>query len=186
MKKILGLFFIALFISCSSTNFVKVKNAYKEYKQTQIEFIVLKAKHKWLNYEIFSIIKDECSKYYTLTPSFVCAVIQNESADACNNDLNKMLNVMSYAGAVGIMQIMPKYHLQTHESWLVLFNAKTNIKKGCAFLNWCMSYSRNNLVETLRCYNSGPYSHYYNVPYINRIIKAHLETTEMLKNVELS
>jgi len=76
-------------------------------------------------------------KYDNLDVDLICATISHESAFTWRND------VVSRAGALGLMQIMPNtgYFLSQHEgiSWTnareVLFNPIYNIRMGCRYLS---------------------------------------------------
>lgn len=111
-----------------------------------------------LKEELFDIIFEE-SRYASFDYKLALAIADAES------DFNP--KVVSYAGAVGVMQVMPfNYNGPTKD----LFDPRTNVRAGIAEMKGHLKTARGNIVEALKNYNSGPHSKHYNVPYIKQIV----------------
>lgn len=106
-----------------------------------------------VNYK--QVVKSEAIKY-NLDENLIFSVIKTESGFK--------ENVVSKAGAVGLMQILP-----TTAEWVCkklgvdytyenLFNGEKNIKIGCYYLNYLMNFFDFNLENTICAYNSGQYT----------------------------
>lgn len=102
---------------------------------------------------VFEQIIAESKKYDDLTPGLVISVIEAES--------NFDERAVSSAGAVGIMQIMPKTG-----KWLAsmmgkkyeqeyLYDPLYNIELGCFYLSWLLERYDGNLHSALTAYNRG-------------------------------
>ncbi len=81
-----------------------------------------------------------------LNPFIVLALIQNES------EFKK--TAKSFAGAVGMMQVMPRWHkdkLKGRDP----FNISTNIEVGVTIFRDCLISSKNNTNKALKCYSGG-------------------------------
>ena len=95
------------------------------------------------------------SKYYSLDPYLVAALIREESY------YNPKAG--SSVGAMGLMQLMPatasyiasKKGIQYTGS-ASLFNPETNIELGCAYLNYAKQKLHNNDLLAVASYNGGP------------------------------
>ncbi len=99
--------------------------------------------------------KQEIIKYSTqfnLQPTFVASVINAESSFNCN--------AVSKKGAIGLMQILPSTAsyianlLNEPFENVDLFNADTNIKYGCFYLNYLENKFKTEK-EVLCAYNAG-------------------------------
>jgi len=106
-----------------------------------------------VNYPIkYQELISEYSQKYNLDPKFVASVINTESG------FNK--NAVSSSGAVGLMQIMPNTAeyiadlLNEDFSEDKLFEAETNIKYGCYYLNYLNNKFSDEKV-VLCAYNAG-------------------------------
>lgn len=150
MKKIILflIYFLFLIVDLNATNYKADKINQKLFK-----------KYPWLNQEINNIIVYEARKN-NIDPKLVYSIIKYESALFCNNKLNKMLCVKSHANAIGLMQLMPKYHSRNNPE--LLKNPKINIRKGIAFFKEMIKLSKqrkysNIIGHALRMYNQGPY-----------------------------
>lgn len=84
----------------------------------------------------------------------------------------------SFAGARGLMQVMPFNVDKPHNLW----KTKYNIRSGIRLLKDYFAMSNYNIVETLQYYNYGPNSSVGNSRYIAKIIKkiAHFEPQRTL------
>lgn len=115
--------------------------------------------NNYVQYRIYQLNhKDtikEMSEKYDLDPYMVCAVIYTESK--FDDD------VVSNAGAVGLMQIMPntgewiakkaKFSDYTDDS---LKDPAMNIKLGCWYLNYLETKFNGSVQLMLASYNAGP------------------------------
>jgi len=159
-------YYIRFFISCLILiTFLSKKG--NDYNVVYQEFKDWKNYYIWLNIEVYSTI-EYFSYKYRINKSLVLAVIQQESGSYCDNKLEKMIKVRSYAGAIGIMQIMP-FHV---EDFKQLYDYRTNIEKGIWYLSKCLKKSKYNIVEACRMYNAGLNSKrwkYRNWAYTKRI-----------------
>lgn len=102
--------------------------------------------------------QDLISKYaegYQLDPYFVSAVIWKES--------RFQEDVVSSAGAIGLMQVMPetgrwiseKIGLENYSDAL-LTDPECNIQLGCWYLNYLTDVFQGDLTKILAGYNAGP------------------------------
>ncbi len=106
-------------------------------------------------YDIASEIYDMSTKYTNLNIDLLCAVITHESG------LTWDPRVVSKAGAMGLMQIMPVTGLLLSEyeriAWTdpeeVIFDPINNIRMGCRYLS--MLIQRYGLEGGLAAYNGG-------------------------------
>jgi len=145
----------------------------------------LKKYFPWLRYETYKTVVAECEKN-NIDPKFMLSVIQFESGEYCKNDYNRMIKVVSRAGAIGICQIMP-FHASDPQT---LYNPKENIKKGAWYLGTCFEYSGGNIREAIRMYNQGVHGKkwkYRNWTYVNRIDKLYRQilTDEVMNMVNI-
>jgi soluble lytic murein transglycosylase-like protein len=85
------------------------------------------------------------AKQYDVNPNVIAIVMQIESCGAPN--------VMSSAGALGLMQVMP-FHFENGENML---NPDTNMRNGMDVFYECLTqFADWNLGVALACYNGGP------------------------------
>ncbi len=99
-------------------------------------------------------IKNQASKY-NLSPELVLAVVRTES--------NFKKDVVSSAGAVGLMQIMPKTFnwLQKKKSGTIeltedsLYTPDINIEYGCYYLRLLLQHYKNDEILAICAYNAG-------------------------------
>ena len=92
--------------------------------------------------------RDEIERWareYHVNPNVIAVVIQIES---CGNP-----NVISSAGALGLMQVMP-FHFHNGENML---NPDTNVRRGMSVFYECLTqFAGWDLGMALACYNGGP------------------------------
>lgn len=95
------------------------------------------------------------AKRYQLTPEFVFAIIRQEST------FRK--NVVSHAGAYGLMQLLPKTARQMAKrekikmhSQQQLFTPSTNINLGSAYIKYLSMKFKHHPVLVAAAYNAGP------------------------------
>ena len=96
-------------------------------------------------YRRYNGVIDEAARLYQLPESFIRAVVRVES------DFNP--SVVSRAGAMGLMQLMPK----TARSMGVAdpFDARQNILGGARYLRILANRFKGDLVLTVAAYNAG-------------------------------
>lgn len=145
---------------------------HNSYLPQKSDFSYYQSRYNWLNIEIYHTIKYYANNY-KIPEKLVYSVIQKESGDYCKNNLTKMLKVKSYAGAIGICQIMP-FHVNNYKE---LYDFKTNIRIGCSYLSKCLNRSNGNIIEACRMYNAGMNSkrwRYKNWNYVIKVCKDYL------------
>ncbi|WP_119072799.1 lytic transglycosylase domain-containing protein [Aggregatilinea lenta] len=85
------------------------------------------------------------ARAYELNPNVIAIVMQIES---CGDP-----EAISFAGALGLMQVMP-LHFDDGENML---NPDTNVRRGMNFFNECLrQYADWDIGLALACYNGGP------------------------------
>ena len=121
-------------------------------------------------YSRYSSLIDEAARLYQLPHSFIRAVMRVES------DFNP--EVVSRAGAMGLMQLMPK----TARSMGVSdpFDARQNVLGGARYLRILANRFKGDLVLTVAAYNAGEgaVDKYNGIPpyketqrYVRRVLK---------------
>jgi soluble lytic murein transglycosylase-like protein len=121
-------------------------------------------------YDRYNGLIDEAAQLYQLPESFIRAVMRVES------DFNP--KVVSRAGAMGLMQLMPK----TARSMGVSdpFDARQNILGGSRYLRILANRFKGDLVLTVAAYNAGESAveKYHGIPpyketqrYVRRVLK---------------
>lgn len=108
-------------------------------------------KDTYIKEEYVKYAADICKKYDNpeLTPQLVIAMIEKESGGNAS--------VVSNAGAIGLMQILPKYQYGRMKKLGVtnLKDPKGNIKVGVDLLNSLLKDYDNNVYAALMFYNAG-------------------------------
>ena len=136
-----------------------------------LDYQRLKQKYSWMCGEIFTATYEN-SKRYSVSIDLICAVIHSESyAPRIRPTVKQMSVARSSANAIGLMQVIRKYHYKGQES--DLYNPALNIKLGTKFLRWCLDFSKGDTRRALVAYNAGPYcklSRYNNWKYVNTIM----------------
>ena len=148
-----------------------------------IDYYRLKEHYSWLTPEIYYPIYNETKKYANVSMDDMCALIQLESGDYCRNNTECMKVVRSYAGAIGLCQIIPSFHHKGNRNDLE--NPALNIMYGTRYYAWCLQYMKGNKKEALRCYNAGPASNpktYKGQRYVRGILK-HSKESPKIYNV---
>lgn len=162
-------------------------NSYNRSRIVSYEFMVAKENFPWLTEELLEDIRFYCSYWkdvYELDEFAVCSLIHEESGNFCGNDLDKMKKVVSWAGAIGIMQVMPIHSPNNPNK---LKNHKFNLKKGIWYFARCMKKGKGNIKEASRMYNAGLNNKrwkYKNWAYSNRVQKNYQEVTKDLNAYE--
>lgn len=98
----------------------------------------------------------ELSSQYDIDPLLILAVIKTES--------NFQPHVVSYAGAVGLMQVMPiviaevgtDLAQQRRSSYSLLMDPKINIELGVRYLDYLRKIYGDDWYTILSAYNMGP------------------------------
>ena len=134
--------------------------------------------YPWLTKEIWNNIKAATVKYSNdkhngVDHELVMAVIDAESSGNVNA-IGPRVRVRAnnryiVTQALGLMQIIPEFHYR-FKNKTGLFEVKTNINIGVAYLSTCLRLAKGNLTVMLKNYNSGPNSSFYNWPYIKKIL----------------
>lgn len=129
----------------------------------------LKVQHAWLTPGTFELIWWK-GKMLGIQPGLGCAFIDAESDGRCR--------VVSVAGAVGLMQVMPRVYVEMRkragdkniDKWNLL-KPNVNICAGFTILKYCLDKSNGNVILAAKYYNAGN-SSYFNGPYIIKIVKS--------------
>jgi len=95
-----------------------------------------------------------------LPPGLIMAVIDVES------QFNRW--AVSYAGAVGLMQVMPFWPEQLGMKRHQLVRTPENIRMGCAILRHYLKREKNNVARALARYNGSVGKRWYSDMVINR------------------
>ena len=119
-----------------------------------------KQSFKWLDTEIYYLVYYYTQKYNVKIEE-VFSIIQIESGNYCKNNLEAMKKVKSYAGAVGLMQVMA---IHSNNKVEVLYDPVTNLELGIKYYKLCLQKAKNK-EEALKFYNAGLY---YKKPYKNQ------------------
>lgn len=94
--------------------------------------------------EILRVAHQEAIRAH-LAPELVLAVIDIESR------FDRF--AVSYAGARGLMQVMPFWPAELDEPDANLFDIKTNLRMGCTILRFYMDKEKDNITQALARYN---------------------------------
>lgn len=148
--------------------------------KSSYEYEVLKKQYKWMNPTYFNAIK-KASVENEIPIGLIAAIIHFESrygygkkADYVNPSargprIKKLKNMR----ALGLMQVLPINYKGPKED---LLNPEINIKVGSAYLAKCYRWGNGSIIETVKNYNSGPRSKFYNMPYIKNVYTATTQT----------
>jgi len=118
-------------------------------------------KYPWLRPRVYQICVREAGAH-DLPVNLVLAVIDAESSGRTN--------AVSKAGALGLMQVMPKYWYK-HGPASDLHKPEIGIKVGCSVLRWARDLAKGDVVLTLRNYERGPRGRGINWTYTNKILR---------------
>jgi len=173
MKQKISLFFIFVFLIS-----IFFQNSAGSSNQKILTYQDFKAKFPWLTYDVYSTIKKEKKKKnYDLSINFILSVYEAESFG--NSKVKgpwvkvkvKKHNKIKYVRtrAYGIGQVIPEFHY-AGKNPNDLLNPKICIPISMKILHDYSKLAKNDPVKTLKNYNSGPSSSYYNYKYINKVI----------------
>lgn len=165
MQKRLIYFFTILFFSLTLLRPVFVY-------EPMLDYYKMKDYYSWMNMSYFNAIYFHSWKI-GIPIDDICAIIKEES--------NGRQYVVSWAGAIGLMQVMP-FHNKGDK--IGLTDIYTNIYLGTKYYKWCLLYTKGNKREALRVYNAGPggsRERYKNWAYVDRILK-HIKNTKNIPN----
>lgn len=142
------------------------------FKDIQLDFhATLEKQYPWATEARSQIIRDAAQKY-NLNPYLIAAIIDRES-DGRPHLRGPLRRIKLYRKgkivqethrAIGLMQVMSFYSSRKN-----LYNEEFNIHKGTKIVSLCTEQNEE-LIEVLRCYNSGQNSKVYNYPYIEDVI----------------
>ena len=173
MKTISLIILFAITSSCVSIKITKDNFDFKYYR--------LKKTFTWMNPEIYWIIKTEANAQRSKINiqvdyvKLICSLIAAESGEFCRNNYEWMNRVHSHSNAIGIMQILAKYHSPKNPK--ALYNPKINVQKGVMYLTHCLQKSikeghKNPVQIACLYYNAGAGAkiwRYRNWGYVNKI-----------------
>lgn len=114
----------------------------------------LPARHKQDSYKLAKLLV-QLSARHMLSPGLILSVIETESS--------YRYNVVSKAGAVGLMQLLPEtaeevarmYHIRSYRTAEDLYDPAVNLRLGAAYLAYLRGRFGNSL-HYLAAYNLGP------------------------------
>lgn len=118
-------------------------------------------KYPWLRPRVYQICVREAGAH-DLPVNLVLAVIDAESSGRTN--------AVSKAGALGLMQVMPRYWYK-HAPASDLHKPEIGIRVGCSVLRWARDLAKGDVVLTLRNYERGPRGRGINWTYTNKILR---------------
>jgi len=183
MKKVIMILITLCFVFLISTQSIADAERFTR-QQFYNEFFIMQKEFKWLNFETFKLIKIAAYKH-KVPGSFICSVYQYETGDYCKNNWNKMLITIGGSGEIGPGQIVPQFHLRKGETKKMLNNPKFHIDRSASIIAECRAKAKNNWRKTLKNYNSGFYSNFYNDKYITRVLTKYKKVKKILKNNEV-
>lgn len=153
------LFFVTLFCKCTVVNASAQQDIQKDakpnitHKKVKIktlkdyrnEFIEKTDTH--ISKEYLGYVYDICFEY-GICPELIVAMIETESSGQAS--------VVSSSGAIGLMQIIPKWHMLRMEKLMVkdLYDPRGNILVGVDLI-YELSKEYQDLPVVLMCYNEG-------------------------------
>ena len=111
--------------------------------------------------EIYQICVTESARN-ELPLALVLAVIDAES--------NGRTNAVSRSGALGLMQVMPKYWYKRGPA-SDLHRPEIGIRVGCSVLAWARNLAHGDPIYTLRNYERGPRGKGINWTYTHKILR---------------
>ena len=137
---------------------VRIMQLYKDFK-TKVREKEL-SKNFWKNFYPLAYAKTihDSAKVFNVDPYFVKGLIRQESLFNAQ--------VQSRAGAIGLMQIMPKTGRalyansknKEHFTTEILFNPETNIQLGVQYIDQLNKRFKKNKTHILISYNAGPHN----------------------------
>lgn len=147
------IFFIFCFLSFITAFPIIVVDADTEIKR-------LSYYYTWMTPKIYYAVHYN-SMINDLNIDDIAAIIQSESE---GNPL-----AVSYAGAIGLMQVMPFNHRGPRQD---LFVPEINVYEGCQYYKYCLDLANSNKRLALVYYNAGPACKIYrNWAYVNTICR---------------
>lgn len=181
-------FFLAVHFAGESLNrYAEISEIQKVHSPIESRLIMkdtLRKKYKWYTDRIFKAVYRETENYYekdTVTfykmVSVIYALIDAESRGkikATGPTVGVYLNrrgklVKEYHKARGLMQVM-SFNAEDLKPYQ-LYSVNHNIRSGMRVFIRSMQAGNRSLRETLKNYNSGINSDYYNEPYIEKIYR---------------
>lgn len=129
-----------------------------DWKQYNERYTRLSMQYTWMSRPVFEVAYEAGSRH-NVAPEIICAFIHAESR---GNPLAR-----SYAGARGLMQVMPFWHKGPTED---LYIPRVNVLLGTKILRYYIDKAGGNLILAAKYYNAGN-SDYFNGPYIVSIVR---------------
>jgi hypothetical protein len=118
--------------------------------------------YPWLSDDMYYSISIYSDRY-GVEKNLVFAIIEAESEGK--------FYATSHKGAIGYMQIMPFHYRGSKER---LYNKDLNLMIGCRYFAYCLKEANGDIIESLKNYNAGPASKFYNIPYIKKVINNYM------------
>jgi len=142
------LFTLPLFIGNSYSNSLDVFiNSFTE-QEISVEWVKKNAQIKLSDNQVREIVKEVYAQSYSkdLDPHMVLSMIKNESGFR--------LKARSREGALGLMQVIPRWHKDKLKGRDPT-DAAVSIDVGTTILNDCLIKHKNNHLKSLNCYSGG-------------------------------
>lgn len=171
----LSWFFLGLYCGVMGGCLLKVPSPAYVRKLSKVELHnsvlpYLKKRYSWVNKSIFDLIFVNGSTLGWDNYLVVVPLIQAESRGK-NYARGRPIfysNSKEVHQARGLMQVMP-FHLNGRYPSKYLHYYSYNLLEGIAVFSMYFKKEKRNINRTLKSYNSGPNSRYYNWPYIKKI-----------------
>ena len=189
IKMIILITLFTIVNSCVSMQNIKAVNTIDS------NYLKLKQQFAWMNPEIYGILKREVKKQEGNVPrvyktvrgykvyidfdfiKFMSSLISAESGEFCHNNYEYMNRVHSRSNAIGICQMLAKYHSPKNPK--ALYDPNINVQKGVSYFTMCLQKSireghKNPLQIACLYYNAGAGAkiwRYNNWGYVNKIAK---------------
>lgn len=167
MKKLFPLLFL---LGCGESLVNRHRITDYEYQQNQSKTF------PWYNSHIFNIVYRETSHLPFKNPAFfVMCIIDAETGGTGNRNARGPKVRVKYGKryittrAIGLMQVIPEFWVKKKDRHR-LTEVEVNIHYGVKALTEMYHLAKGNLRKTLKNYNSGPGSNYYNKEYIDHIL----------------
>lgn len=167
MKKLLPLLFL---LGCSEHLLYQPRLTDYEYQQMQSKTF------PWYNSHIFNIVYRETTHLKFKNPAFfVMCIIDAETGGTGNRKARGPKVRVRYGKkyittrAIGLMQVIPEFWVKKADRHR-LTETEVNVHYGVKALTMMHKLAKGDLRKTLKNYNSGPGSKYYNKKYIDHIL----------------
>lgn len=140
-------------------------------QEASVEWVKKNSHNKISDSKAKLIVKQVYAQAYSknLNPLMVLSMIKNESGFRDN--------VKSREGAIGLMQVIPKWH-KDKISGRNPTNSLVSIEVGTSILSDCLNKHKNNHLKSLNCYSGGGgYKYYRKILFSQNDLKTFVKNT---------